>query len=336
MRLILILCAVLAAAPALAQPFAGADDPACQAALAYSAERRGVAILVLKDGRPICEGYGAGVTPDQGHEIWSGTKSFSGLMAAAAVQDGLLTLDEPVSRTLPEWRSDPAKATVTIRQLLSLTSGLASDVGRPPSFADAVTMPLSAAPGERFQYGPAPFQVFGALMQRKLKAAGRDPDPLSYLKSRILEPAGVTPSYWRRTPHGDLLMPQGSAFTVRQWAKFGEFVRGGARVDGRPLVDPAAFAQLFKGSSANPSYGVSWWLPHPSAAHDRVSETSDLGAGEGKLPGDLVMAAGAGDQRLYVIPSRHLTIAREARLLGMRDSPKWSDRTFLAFFLGTP
>jgi CubicO group peptidase (beta-lactamase class C family) len=217
------------------------------------------------------------VAPDRGHEIWSGTKSFNGLILAAAVQDGLLTLDEPVSRTLPEWRSDPAKAAVTLRQLLSLTSGLRSTVGRAPDYAEAIAAPLAAAPGTRFQYGATPFQVFGEVMQRKLAAAGREPDVLAYLKSRILDPIDAHWSDWRRTPAGDALLPQGAVFTAREWAKFGEFVRAGGSVGGKPLVDQAAFAQLFKGSAVNPAYGLSWWLPAATNQPDVVTARLDPG-----------------------------------------------------------
>ena len=106
--------------------------PACEAALEYSAKHGGVAVLALKDGSPVCEGYTSGGAPDKAYELWSGTKSFNGIIAAAAVQDGLLALDEPVSKTIAEWRNDPQKSVVTIRQLLSLTSGLASKPGRAP------------------------------------------------------------------------------------------------------------------------------------------------------------------------------------------------------------
>lgn len=322
---------------------AGAPSPACQAALAYSAARRGAAVLVLKDGRPICEGYAGVGGPDHGMEIASGTKSFTGMMAAAAVKDGLLTLDEPVARTLPEWREDPAKARVTIRQLLNLTSGLESHPLRPPPYAQAVSLPLVDPPGTAFHYGAAPFQLFGEVMRRKLEAAGQPGDPYLYLKRRILDPIGLAPERWRRLPNGDALLPQGAVLSVREWAKFGELVRAGGVWKGRALVDRQAFRELFVGSAANPAYGVSWWLPHATGTPDPVIQASDLPEHAASLPADLVMAAGAGDQRLYVIPSQGLTITRIAsidlsalrqrRRGGGASGDGWSDAAFLAFFV---
>lgn len=311
------------AEPALAGP--------CEEAARYSDMRAGVSVLVLKDGEAVCERYTAGGGAGQGWELWSGTKSFSGLIAAAAVQDGLLSLGETVSDTIPEWRDDPRKAGVTIRQLLSLTSGLSTTIGKPPAYAGAIATPFTAEPGTRFQYGAEPFQVFGALMNRKLAAAKTgDADVLAYLTRRILEPIGAKPFGWRRTAAGEPLMPQGASFTAREWARVGEFVRAGGVVGGRPLVDPAAFRAQFVGSKVNPAYGVSWWLPGVGGYGPRGT-TSDFSTHAAELPKDLVIAAGAGYQRLYVIPSCGLTVVRQAPLLkAMRDeTPAWSDFAFL-------
>ena len=56
-------------------------------------------------------------------------------------------------------------------------------------------------------------------------------------------------------------MPQGLALAASEWAKIGEFVRGGGKIDGKPLVDEMAFGEMFEGSQANPAYGLTWWLP---------------------------------------------------------------------------
>ncbi len=337
----------MAAAFALAFTFAGASraeflqgarNPGCRAAVAFAEPRLGASVLVIKDGTIVCEAYMGRGAADRQMELASGTKSFVGLMAAAAVQDGLLALDEPVAKTLPEWRTDPIKARVTLRQVISLTSGMRSQVGRPPEYAEAVSYPLTAAPGERFQYGPAPFQLFGEVMKRKLAAAGQPPDPLVYLHRRILDPIGLAEVGWRRTPGGDPLLPQGALLTARQWARFGEFVRGGARLDGRPIVDPATFQDLFVGSAANPAYGLSWWLPKGPASGDPVTASFDLALHPGCAPPDLVAALGAGNQRLFVIPSMQLTIVRQAELnLAPADRQsaagpprlRWSDVAFL-------
>lgn len=147
-----------------------------------SAERRGVSMLVMSAGQVLFEDYPNEGVASRAWETASGTKSFCGVMAAAAVADGLLTLDEHCVRTLPEWSND-ARAQITLRQLLSLTGGLGGGrIGRPPEYAQAVATALSTAPGAQFSYGPVPFQVFGEIMRRKLRAAGLKDDPVAWLQ----------------------------------------------------------------------------------------------------------------------------------------------------------
>ena len=81
---------------------------------------------------------------------------------------------------------------------------------------------------------------------------------------------------------------------------------------------------------------------------DPVSATADFAIRSSELPADLVVAAGAGNQRLYVIPSRGLTIVRLAsfdmkslvspRALSAMAGPsdaasRWSDTDFLLTLL---
>lgn len=329
----------LALAAGLTTSAIGAEpDSACARAQGYSTALYGVSVLIQQDGVVRCEGYANGGSAEAAYPIHSGTKSFNGVIAAAAAQDGLLTLDEPVSKTLTEWRADPAKADVTVRQLLQLTSGLGGRAFPAPDFDAAVAQPFTAAPGT-FQYAAAPFQAFGALMERKLAAAGRDPDPVSYLKARVLDPIGMSVAAWRRTPGGDAMLDQGANLTAREWARYGEFVRGGGQVAGKPVVDPATFRSLFNGSAANPAYGVTWWLPRANNAPDVVTARLDLRGHEADLPADMVIAAGAGDQRLFVIPSCRLTVVRQARLDARRIQAAraaggdirdgWSDYAFI-------
>ena len=338
---LLVACATPSEAPP-AEPVNAAAG--CQAAIAYSTSESGVSVYVLKDGKVVCEGYAGEGGPDKAHEIWSGTKSFTGLMAAAAAKEGMLTLDEKVSDTITEWKTDPQKSIVTIRQLLSLSSGISNlnqPGGRAPGYAEAVKTPFTAAPGEKFQYGPQSFQVFGELIQRKLKARGTPMSSRDYLKARILDPIGMVWADWRSTPEGDPILSQASIFTAYEWAKFGEFVRkGGVSPSGERLVDADTFRQLFNGSAANPAYGVSWWLPRPTPAPDVLTASIDLTRHSAELPADMVVAGGAGNQRMYIVPSCGLTAVRQASFdptaalqAGPQRARTWSDFTFVRSLL---
>jgi CubicO group peptidase (beta-lactamase class C family) len=298
--------AALAAAPAAG--WAQSTDYA--AAAAYSAQRRGVSFLVMQGGRVLFEDYPRSSAGDT-HELASGTKSFSGVLAAAMVQDGLLSLDEACGETLTEWRDDPTRHAATIRTLLSLSSGVGGgSIGRPATYAASVAQPFAGAPGV-FRYGPAPFQVFGEIVRRKLAAAGRSDDVLAFMDERLLRPAGVMHGPWRRQA-GQPNMPSGAQFDARNWARFGAFVQGGCRVDGRAIVDAAALADCFHPTPSNPGYGLTWWLLRPGLIP--ASPRSLIDSSAATLAGlpTVSMAAGAGNQRLYLIPDRDLVVVRQA------------------------
>ncbi len=57
----------------------------------YSHERRGVSVLVMKGDRIVYEDYENGHTADEAWPLFSGTKSFSGVMCAAAIEDKQIT-----------------------------------------------------------------------------------------------------------------------------------------------------------------------------------------------------------------------------------------------------
>ncbi len=325
------------------QPGPGPDPLAnYQAAAQYSRERNGFAVLVWREGQVVFEDYenesGNPGGPDVPHRLASGTKSFWGVAAAAAVEDGIFQLDETVADTLTEWQTDPLKSRITVRQLLSLTSGL--DQGgaalQGPDVIDkfdyAVNqLGMDAAPGEAFSYGPGPFEAFGAFLGRKL--ASRGDDPLSYLTRRVLLPIGLAVASWRRDGAGNPLMAAGAFLTAREWAKLGELVMNGGAWEGRQVVDAEILAECFQGTTANPAYGLTWWLNEPGLT---VVQQGDVWVNHSSTPvlpdlvPDLVRAMGHGKQRLYVIPSRSMVIVR----FGESEATGWSDRVFLALLFG--
>ncbi|MCK5749453.1 MAG: serine hydrolase, partial [Oricola sp.] len=308
----------------------------------------GVSMAVMKGGELVFEDYPNDGGRDKAYELASGTKSFSGIIAAAAVQDGLLFLDEKAADTLTEWRDDPQKSKITIRHLLTLTSGVeGGGLFRPPSYDEAIAKPMAREPGTYFEYGPVNFQIFGEIMRRKLARheGGRYADAVEYLQARILEPLDIHPAQWNEK-NGQPTLPSGADLTAREWARFGQFVLQDGAWKGMQLVDPATLAENFKSSAVNSAYGLTWWLNEEPAgdvldASRPMRAASDLFTHprRGELPDDLFMAAGAGGQRLYVIPSMDMVIVRQyprvvERRLGqrLRGGP-FSDVEFLLAYL---
>jgi CubicO group peptidase (beta-lactamase class C family) len=89
----------------------------------YSKQYSGRAVLVMHRGQIVFERYD-GWRAGMPHMLASGTKSFAGVLAMFAVQEGVLSLDEKVCDTIDAWRDDTKKSQITVRHLLTLSSGL--------------------------------------------------------------------------------------------------------------------------------------------------------------------------------------------------------------------
>lgn len=344
-------------------------------ASAYSTEHGGQVLLVLHRGEPIFEHCAQGWSVDRAHPLASGTKSFTGVLAMAAVQDGLISLDERVADTITEWYDDPRKGAITVRHLLTLSSGL--DAGFPDlsprsrggggarerldTFKTAVDVPAVHTPGSRFEYGPAHFYAFGEFLQRKLASSDRPEQTFAeYLQSRYFDALELDVASFRMDAAGNPGLPGGASLSARDWARFGEFIRNRGAVvqpDGtsRQIIEWEFLKQCFEPSAANPSYGLTWWLRTEAEgeamasilqsqdaraqerergsirerlrrrALERAAETraKDVVDAQGN-PLDLWMAAGAGRQRLYVLPGQDLVVVRfapiESGRRGYQDS----------------
>jgi CubicO group peptidase (beta-lactamase class C family) len=312
----------------------------CARAARYSESKRGVSVLVLQNGRTIFEHYANGGSARGRWPIFSGTKSFWGIAALAAVRDGLFKLDDPVSDTITEWKRNPRKSQIVIRQLLSQTDGIeaASRLQR-PSIRDrnamAVQLPVIAEPGRSFIYGPSHVQIFSELLRRKLK--GRS--VIDYFEARVANRLGLSRLNYKKDACGNPLPATGFELTAREWARLGELVLGQGSYHGRQIVPAALLREAFSGSSANPSYGLTFWLNQqaPGGREADMERMLDLPWQSAEwtnvcickdAPPDMVVALGSGYQRLFIIPSLKAIIVRQG------SNARFSDTHFLRLILG--
>lgn len=330
---------VVASAAGGAPPAAGLNPRSLRDAAAYSASRRGYTLLVVERGRVVFEQYANGSGPRTAHPIFSGTKSFWAVAVLAAADERLLRLDERASATLAEWRGDPRRREITIRELLDFTGGL-DPAPRLHSNrvadrnAEALRTPLVAPRGAAFTYGPSHGQVLCEVLRRKLAPRGQSPD--AFLRGRVLGPLGIGDVDFRKDRRGNPLLASGFCLTARQWAQFGTLLLERGRHAGRVVVPDRLFGELTRGSRANPAFGLGLWLNRAAAGgHAREPDIENLleepwprqdwrGACLCRsAPPDLFAAVGSGYQRLFVIPSRGLVIVRQGA------DARFSDAEFL-------
>jgi len=330
-----LLTGLVALAPQLAAQ--ARIEVRCDEAGDRHAAARGVAFVVVHRGQIVCERYDDGTTAEDAWAMASGAKSFTPVLLALLSQDGLVALDQSASDILPEWREHSRRAAIRPRDLLNQSSGLSPRRGQryAPSYQEAVDERQVRAPGQRFEYSPTHFEAFGELVRRQLLAHGLERTPAEYLHRRFFGPLGIEVAGWREY-EGQPLMSEGVRMTARSWARFGDAALNHGQVAGHQFGDPAVWEAMFQPSEANPGYGLGWWLlNHPEAPPGRARSRQPMSAPGPDYP-FIALAAGAGNQRLYVIEALDLVVVRMTR--GVIDDRltrrlQWSDRRFLETLL---
>jgi CubicO group peptidase (beta-lactamase class C family) len=249
--------------------------------------------VVLSGGRIVAEHYWAGADAGTAQEIASCQKSVVSTLCGVAVDRGLLSLDDHVSDYLdPGWTNAGAAAeqAITIRHLLSMTSGL-----------DQNTLTEVASPGAAWAYNTTAYQKLRPVLE---EVAGTDIDALT--RSWLWDPIGVSAaSRWReRGGRGPLQVDATGArlwsldMTARDLARFGLLVERTGTWGTERVVSSSWLAEaLTPSQTMNPAYGYLWLLAASVAA-------------EG-VPDDLVAALGAGDQKVYISTGDEVVVVRQ-------------------------
>jgi CubicO group peptidase (beta-lactamase class C family) len=298
-------------------------DPAGLRRLAEQAEAAGSSCLVVtRDGVVVDEhvwGPEPATTPRQAFSV---TKSVTSTLVGIAAGDGVLSLDDPVSRYVPEWRGSPSEA-VTIEDLLSNSSGrhwdLATDYGQMALGADdktafAIGLGQDAPPGEIWAYNNSAVQVLSAVLE---VATGQP--AAEYAETRLFQPIGMETSSLSTDAAGNTMTFMGLRTTCLDLARFGYLAMRDGAWDGEQVVS-TAFVEAATGRSStslNAAYGLLWWLNRPGPVVSPLIATTgrdDTTVGTGPLvpgaPEDAFWALGFRNQMVAVVPSEDIVAVR--------------------------
>lgn len=287
-----------------------------EAAWKYAQSQGSHALLIQQNGKTLLERYSRGNATTK-RMLASGTKSFTGVTFAAAIDDGMVKWDTKVGELLPAWKSDPRKSQATLQQLISLQSGVdPGEMGRRGGgWDDAVMAPMLHEPGTKFQYGSNPFLIYGAAMESALKGKTFE----QHLKDRILDPLKISVNWNMRTTDGKPQLAGGAAMSARDWAVLGQMLLNGGRHQGKQIISSPNLSLLIQPTKVNPSYGTSFWIGDTDSKTAIVGRPGRPAAG---VPKDLYQAVGAGSQKLMIVPSMKMVIVRMGPLTGGRQ---WKD-----------
>jgi CubicO group peptidase (beta-lactamase class C family) len=241
----------------------------------YMAAHQVSGLLVIRDGKIVLERYGLGRSPTERWTSFSVAKSVTSTLVGAAIADGhIKSLDDPVTRYIPELKGGGYDG-VNVRQLITMSSGvkwnedyqdLNSDVARvgltpgEPGMNPVVSymrrLPREAAPGSKFVYNTGQTDLAGILVSN---AVGK---PLSqYLSEKIWAPFGMEQdAIWIEDAAGHERGGCCMSMTLRDYGRVGLFMLEGGKAGGRRVVPAGWVADATRPHVAKPGYGYFWWM----------------------------------------------------------------------------
>ena len=288
----------------------------------YMAGQRNAALLVVQGGKLRLERYGLGFDSAGRWTSFSVAKSFTSTLVGAALRDGFIkSMDDKVSDYIPDMKGS-AYDDVSIRQLLTMTSGVRwnedyndphSDVAqfnnhKPEDGVDALVsymrkLPREAPAGTRWHYSTGETNLVGILLSHATQK------PLAqYLSEKVWGPAGMAhEATWLLSKTGQEISGCCIQAATRDFARFGLFIAQGAMVNGQSIVPDGWLAQATTRRVAidqpGRGYGYQWW-------------TYDDGS---------YSAQGIFGQGIFIDPKRQIVIASNGDWAGGAIDPTARD-----------
>lgn len=278
-------------------------------------------LVVARNGKLVAEhyfnGHGRGCLQD----MRSAGKSITSALVGIAIADGLLPdVDAPVlplfASYLPARQDAEAKATITMKHLLTMTSGLNAnaDDDSTPGYEDrmwesddwvrfGLDVPMANTPGSTWMYASVNSFLAGAAVE---EASGLS--LAAFAEERLFGPLGIENYHWRTTPNGRTVAQGNLSMRARDMAKIGQLYLDGGRWQGQQVL-PEAWVEasveaLYPTPWANyDGYGYAWYTHTLTVAQRAFS---------------YVFASGNGGNKIYVFPDEQIVVVTQSAAYNTR------------------
>ena len=219
-------------------------------------------LMLRRHGEIVAQGWWAPYAAETPHMLYSLSKSFTSTAVGMAVDEGLLSLDDPVisffPEDLPEVVSDNLKA-MRIRDLLRMNTGHqrepSRDIGPGESWAKRfLSEDVQFKPGTHFVYNSFATYMCSAIIQ---KVSGET--LLDFLTPRLFEPLGIKNPTWESDPDGINTGGWGLSITTEDISRFGQLYLQKGSWEGKQLVSAGWVEEATKLQTCNGSNPESDW-----------------------------------------------------------------------------
>jgi CubicO group peptidase (beta-lactamase class C family) len=282
-------------------------------------------LLVIQHGKIKLERYGLGQTAHDRWTSFSVGKSVTSTLIGAAIKDGAIkSLESPIVDYIPALKGS-AYDGVTVRQLLTMTSGVKwnedyadpkSDVnqfalgepgpdGENPIVAYMKKLPREAPPGTKWVYKTGESDLMGVLLARATHK-----HPAEYLSEKIWSKYGMErDAVWMLDRSGEELGGCCISMTLKDYGRFGLFFMQGGKIDGASILPDGWIAEATRAQV--PHYGFQWWVKQDDGSYD---------------------AQGIFGQTIHIDPKQDLVIVTSSAWPTADDDKYWSNGS--AYFAG--
>jgi CubicO group peptidase (beta-lactamase class C family) len=276
----------------------GWNEGAVQPLRDFLTQKNTKSFMILVNGRIVMEEYFDGHTSTATWPWNSAGKTLVTTTTGIAQQEGLLNIENRVSQYLGRgWTSAPLEKEnlINSRHLLTMTSGI-NDANE---LVIKSNLTYVADAGTRWSY----HNIFQKLMDVVAEASNQTFE--TYFNAKLKNKIGMD-GFWN---NGLIFKIYHS--NTRSMARFGLLVLNkGKWVTETVINEPFLLESINTSQAINPSYGYMWWLNGKSKYMVPGGQTVYPTTLVPNAPADMYAAMGAGDQRIYVIPSKNMIVVR--------------------------
>jgi CubicO group peptidase (beta-lactamase class C family) len=269
--------------------------------------KKTLGVAVVYDGVLIGEKYLEGYDAWTKFHGWSMTKTVTGLMTGALVQEERMDIKAPVA--IPEWSGDE-RADITVENLLHMSSGLEwvenyftiSDatvmlMQSDDMFSSVTGCALAHEPGTYWSYSSGDANLLSGLIRQ---AIGDLDEYHGYVYARIFHRIGMLNTVVETDASGLFVASSYSYGSTRDWARLGLLMLNRGIFEGDTVLSPEWVDYMSTPAPASDgTYGATVWLKEPDVENALVD-----------VPAEIFFADGFLGQRVYVIPSKKLVVVR--------------------------
>ncbi len=287
----------------------------------YSRSEQGRGLMIWHNGAIVATDFAEGIDAETPTASYSMHKSVLAIAILVAVEEGLIdSLDDRVGNYLRAWSDDP-RGEITLRQLLNHSSGLehismAEEKSAALSFSSriretALSYEQATKPGTQFNYNNVNSQIAGLALEDVLAQNGMRYS--EFLSEKIWRPLGnMSANLWVEKEGGSARFYAGLEAGLGDWLAIGAMLANNGKAGENQILSEESVAELTSASRLNPSYGLHVWRGDgwQSDRSYGPSHTATVPHEKPYLAADVIFFDGFGGQRVYVVPSRQLVVAR--------------------------